>query len=143
MTEFRYHPEIQGLKLNEDGSEVFIDENPVTIKVRNKGSHSAKFLYYNEKQIGLAKLVLECWEGLAPEPNQRAIHINQNLTDYHHENLKWGSKAGNPKFPPKLTIEQKAEILEKLNGGQSGNSLAVEYGVTRNAIYQLKNKQSE
>ncbi len=143
MKGYRYHPEIDGLKVNEDGSVIYRNEEEVTLKERNNGSHISKYFYFKGKQIGLAKLVLECWKGLAPEPSQRAIHINNDQTDYHHENLKWGPKAGNTKFPPKLTKEQKVEILEKLNAGQSGNSLAIEYGVTRNAIYQLKNKQAE
>lgn len=143
MKDFRYHPEIEGLKVNENGSEVFLNENPVIIKVRDKGNHLSRFFYYKNKQIGLAKLVLECWEGLAPEPNQRAIHKNNDHTDYHYKNLKWGLKAGNTKFPQKLTKEQKTEIFEKLEAGQSGYSLAKEYGVTRGAIYQMKNKQAE
>ena len=145
MKNYRYHPEIKGLKVNEEGSEVFLNDEEVILKIRENGEgrNNTRFYYYKGKQIGLAKLVLECWKGLAPEPNQRAIHINNDQTDYHHENLKWGPKAGNTKFPPKLTKEQKEEILAKLQAGQSGNSLAIEYGVNRNTIYQLKKKEQK
>ena len=34
MKEFRYHPEIEGLKINEDGSEIFLNEQRVEIVER-------------------------------------------------------------------------------------------------------------
>ncbi|WP_234111398.1 hypothetical protein [Chryseobacterium sp. R2A-55] len=142
MKEYRYHPEIEGLKVNEDGSEVIWNENPVKIKVRDKGSerHAHRFFYFKNKQIGLAKLVLECWKGVTPDPQLMPKHIDEDHNNYHYSNLMWGPKGGNKKFSPKLSMTQTAEILEKLKGGQSGNSLAKEYGVTRTAIYQLRNK---
>lgn len=142
MKEFRYHPEIQGLKVNEDGSEVLWNENPVELKVRDKGpgKHATKFFYFKNKQIGLAKLVLECWKGVTPDQELMPKHIDENHNNYHHSNLMWGPKGGNKKFAPKLSKEQISEILSKLEAGQTGYSLSKEYGVTRGAIYQLKSK---
>lgn len=142
MKEFRYHPEIEGLKVNEDGSEILWNENPVEPKIRDKGpgKHATKYFYFKNKQIGLAKLVLECWKGVTPDPELTPKHIDENHNNYHHSNLIWGPKGGNKKFAPKLSKEQISQILTKLAAGQSGYSLAKEYGVTRGSIYQLKSK---
>lgn len=143
MKSYRYHPEIEGLKVNDDGSQVLLNDEEVFLKTREKGEgrHATRFFYYKGKQIGLAKLVLECWKGTTPDQNLKPRHIDGNHSNYHYTNLEWGLKGGNEKFSPKLNKAQEAEILEKLESGQSGYSLAKEYGVTRAAIYQLKNKQ--
>jgi len=144
MKNYRYHPEITGLKCNEDGSEVLLNESPVNIKTRDKGEgkHATTFFYFQDHQIGLAKIVLECWKGLTPDQNLIPRHIDEDHSNYHYTNLEWGKKGGNKKFSSKLSKEQEVEILEKLSNGQSGYSIAKEYGVTRAAIYQLRNKQS-
>lgn len=145
MTEFRYHPEIEGLKVNEDGSQIFLHDKQLDIKVHNKGEGkaTASYIYYNTKMIGLAKIVLECWKGQSPEINLTAKHIDNDTTNFHHTNLRWGKKGGNPKFPSKLTPTDQKEILQKLESGIQGSTIAKEYGVTRNAIYQLRNKQEK
>lgn len=143
MKEFRYHPEIKGLKVNEDGSEVLMNDMPVVLKERNRGKQPFRFFYYKDYQIGLAKLVLECWDGMAPEPQLTAKHIDCDYNNYHHKNLYWGTSGGNSKFPPKLTEDQKKEILEKFKTGQNDTEIAKEYGVSRNAISKFRKKQNE
>lgn len=101
MSEYRYHPEIEGLKVNEDGSEVLLNEIPVSLKERSRGKHPFKFFYYKDHQIGLAKLVLECWEGMSPEPKLTAKHIDGDYSNYHHENLQWGKSGGNATYSNK------------------------------------------
>lgn len=140
MAEYRYHPEIEGLKVNEDGTEVFLHDKPVELKKKRRPSgYIYRYFFYKKYQIGLAKIVLECWKGLADNKSLTAIHIN-DVNNFHYSNLKWGKKAGNNRFPQKLTEDQKTEILEKLAQGQQGAVIAREYNVNKNAIYQLKNK---
>jgi hypothetical protein len=93
--EYRYHPEIEGLKVNEDGSEIFLNEQPVYLKERIRKKHPFKYFYYKDHQIGLAKLVLECWKGMSPEPNFTAKHTDGDYGNYHYENLTWGKSGGN------------------------------------------------
>ena len=145
MKNYRYHPEIKGLKVNEDGSEILLNDDEVILKIREKGEgrHNTRFYYYKGKQIGLAKLVLECWKGPTPDQNLKPRHIDGDHSNYHYTNLEWGSQGGNEKFSPKLSKTQESEILEKLKNGKTGYSLAKEYGVTRGAIYQLRKKQTE
>lgn len=140
MKEFRYHPEIKGLKVNEDGSEILMNDSLVVLKERNRGKHPFRFFYYKDHQIGLAKLVLECWQGLAAEPKLTAKHIDGDYTNYFHENLRWGTSGGNSKFPPKLNEDQKKEILEMIENKIDVSLIAKMYGVSKTAIQRLKNK---
>ena len=143
MKEFRYHPEIKGLKVNEDGSEVLMNDLPVVLKERNRGKHPFRFFYYKDYQIGLAKLVLECWQGMAPEPRLTAKHIDCDYTNYHHENLRWGTSGGNSKYPPKLTEDQKKEIFKKIATGMSDPAIAKEYNVCKTVIRNIRIKETK
>jgi transposase-like protein len=49
--------------------------------------------------------------------------------------------GGNAKNPPKLNPEQKEEILKKVAEGRGDSEIAREYGVSRNAIFNLRKKQ--
>lgn len=140
MKEFRYHPEIEGLKVNENGSEILLNEIVIEIKVRKSGKNPFRFFYYKGIQIGLARLVLECWSGMPPVPKLSAKHIDGDYTNYHYENLQWGTNGGNAKNPPKLNPEQKTEILEKIANGKGDSEIAKEYDVTRNAIFNIRKK---
>lgn len=43
----------------------------------------------------------------------------------------------------RLSLEQKAEILDKLNNGIRANRLAIDFGVTESAISQIKKQKNE
>lgn len=143
MKEFRYHPEIEHLKVNEDGSEILLNDSEMEVKVRKSGYHPFRFIYYKGNQIGVARLVLECWQGMPPIPKLTAKHKDGDYTNYHHENLEWANVGGNSKYPPKLNPEQKKEILKKIEAGKGDSAIAKEYGVSRNAIFNLRKKQEK
>ncbi|OBW40836.1 hypothetical protein AB670_02787 [Chryseobacterium sp. MOF25P] len=141
--EYRYHPEINGLKVNQDGSKILLNELPVELKVRKTGKHPFKFLLFKQHQIGLARLVLECWSGMPPECRLTAKHIDGDYTNYHYKNLQWGTNGGNAKNSPKLNPQQKKEVLQKIAEGIGDSAIAKEYGTSRNAIFNLRKKQEK
>lgn len=137
---YRYHPEIDGLKVNEDGSKVLLNETSVDIKVRKSGNHPFRYIYLNGHTIGIARLVLECWTGMPPIPRLTAKHKDCDYTNYHYSNLEWGNIGGNSKNPPKLTPELEKEIMEKSKQGISDCELARQYGLARSTIQKLKKR---
>lgn len=137
MKEYRYHPEIEGLKTNENGTEVLLNENPQQIKVRKSGNHPFRYIYLGGHTIGIARLVLECWQGMPPIPKLTAKHKDGDYSNYHYSNLEWANVGGNSKFPPKLTPELEEEIMEKHKKGISTCELARQYDVARNTIQKL------
>jgi DNA-binding CsgD family transcriptional regulator len=143
MSEFRYHPEIEGLKVNENGSEILLNDQKIEIKVRKNGKNPFRFIYFKGNQIGLARLILECWGGMPPEPKLTAKHKNGDHANYHYQNLHWSGNGGNSKFPSKLTPKNKREILQKIEDGKGDSEIAKEYGVTRNTIFNLRKKEKK
>lgn len=141
--EYRYHPEINGLKVNQDGSKILLNEVPVDLKIRKNGKNPFRFLLYKGNQIGLARLILECWNGMPPEPRLTAKHIDGDYTNYNYKNLQWGTNGGNSKNPPKLNPKQTKEVLQKISEGVGDSAIAKDYGVTRNAIFNLRKKQEK
>lgn len=141
--EFRYHPEIEGLKVNEHGSEVFFKEKEIQIKVKKSGNHPFRYIQFDGIFLGVARLVLESWKGMADNRKLTAQHIDGDYTNYFYENLQWSSNGGNSKYPPKINPEQKKEILQKIADGKGDSEIAKDYGVTRNAIFNLRKKQEK
>lgn len=139
--EYRYHPEVDGLKVNENGTKAFLSETQMEIKVRKRGKHPFHFVYYKGSQISVARLVLECWKGLPDHPKQIANHIDGNQQNFHHSNLEWGKWGGNAKYPS-LSPDAEKEILAKLEQGFSVLQIAREHGVSRRTIYNIKNKEN-
>lgn len=135
--EYRYHPEITGLKVNQNGTQVIFEEKEQEVKVRKSGNHPFRFIYIKGHVLGIARLVLECWKGMPPIPKLTAKHIDGDYANYHYENLEWANVGGNSKFPPKLTPQLENEIMSKHRDGVSTCELAREYKVARNTIQRL------
>ena len=106
--EFRYHPEIEGLKVNEDGSEILLNDKPIAIRQRKTGKHPFRYIPYRQKSIGVAKIVLECWKGLAPELGLTARHKDGDYTNYHYTNLEWGKNGGKLQYSIKINSRIRA-----------------------------------
>ncbi|SKB63422.1 hypothetical protein SAMN05660477_00386 [Soonwooa buanensis] len=141
--QYRYHPEIEGLKTNEDGSSVFLNDAPVVIKVRKSGNHPFRYIYLKGNVIGIARLVLECWDGMPPIPRLTAKHVDGDYTNYHYSNLEWGNVGGNPTVN-KLKKSQVEEILQKHQEGIGVCELGRQYKVRHSTIQNvIKNHKKE
>ena len=140
--EYRYHPEIEGLKVNEDGTSVLLNEVPVVVKVRKNGNNPFRYIYLR-KVIGLARLILECWDSLPATPKMTAKHKDGDYTNYHYSNLQWGNWGGNGRFPSKLNHELELEIIKKAKDGIGVCELGRQYGVSHTAIQSVIKKKSK
>ncbi|MDG4968269.1 NUMOD4 domain-containing protein [Lactococcus lactis] len=90
-------------------------------------------------------LVALTFLGERPE-NQDVRHLDGNLINNNLENLAYGSRTDNiidcyrqGKAWRKLTLEQAREIKIRLAKGETGTSLAKEFGVNHTSIYRIKN----
>jgi len=119
--EFRYHPIIEGLKVNEDGSEVIF---------QNKKLHISSFFIEESKLVRYAvrvagksvtinRLVCECWHGLAPNRDYSATLINEN-NGLHYSNLYWAKRGMkiNTLRHRKVKEEDFQKIQERLKLGE-------------------------
>lgn len=117
--EYRYHPVIEGLKCNEDGSEIMYKDKKLVAKSypRKDTDGTQQLVHLFTKNISVVRLVCECWNGMSDNMDFIPRRIDESKGN-HYSNLFW-SKRGqelNPKFkkPLKLSkpryFEIKAEI---------------------------------
>jgi hypothetical protein len=92
--EFRYHPIIENLKINEDGTKILFNGESMDIKAQ-KLPHTKvvrRIVNVNRKTVNTIRLVCEAWHGVAPTGEHAARRIDEKLGD-HYSNLCWGKKG--------------------------------------------------
>jgi|GEM_PF-2174680 len=87
--QFKYHPLIEGLKVNEDGSEVVYNGKIITQSTTNSGG---KIVKIKRMTISVLKLVAECWIGVADSPEYLASRIDEEKGS-HYTNLEWRKRG--------------------------------------------------
>lgn len=92
--QFRYHPVIENLKVNEDGSQLLLGDKELRIYA-DKLPHmkrERRVVSLCGKMVNTIRLVCECWHGSAPTGEHAARRIDETKGD-HYSNLAWGKKG--------------------------------------------------
>jgi hypothetical protein len=138
---YRYHPEIEGLKCNADGSEVLF--NGKLLKQREMPQKNKKtsmiYVIVRSKAFSIAKLVCECWNGMAANPRWCALRKDRNK-GYHYTNLFFapcGTQIKNNFLPSE---KDKKLIKKRLENGDTLKAIAMDYNTTDMTILRLKKK---
>lgn len=84
---YRYHPEIEGLKVNEDGTEVLFNGEPLDVRL-SSGRSEMPYVVFFGRAHSVGKLVCEAWNGMADNPRWCASRIDRDK-GYHFTNLEW------------------------------------------------------
>jgi hypothetical protein len=154
--EFRHHPILEGLKINEDGSEIlYFGEklNPMGMN-RTARPTATVIVNFNGRTASVARLVCEAWHGLAPNLDYNATRIKDDK-GFHYTNLFWAKKGVNPnydkiKFPrvksSKVPEDKIPEVVERLKKGETLRSIARDFETSDMSISRInkryvKNKQ--
>lgn len=151
--ESRYHPIIEGLKVNEDGSEIYYLGDKLESAKMNRTSRNSDtmLVYFNGQTHSLARLVCECWHGMAPDRDHNATRI-KNEDGFHYKNLYWAKKGVNPnykkiKFPraksSKVPEERIPEVVERLKKGETLRSIALDFETSDMSISRIKKRYGE
>lgn len=140
--QFRYHPIIEGLRINEDGTEIYLKYVRLRVFVndRNRANPTLK-VNFNNRAHSVAKLVCEAWIGMSEYSTQRASKINE-LADNHYSNLEWkeGASNGIGIFKQKLSASDIDEIIEFLKSNKKLKEIASIYGVDISTISRIKKR---
>lgn len=140
--DFRYHPIIEKLRINEDGTKIYF--NDILLRSfendKNRENPTLKVNFIN-KAHSVAKLVCEAWNGLREHSGQRASKIDIYLGN-HYSNLEWkeGASNGVGSFKQKLKPSDVAEIIELLKSTKSKTEIARMYNVNWSTISRIKKK---
>lgn len=143
--EFRNHPIIEGLRINEDGTEIFY--NDVLLRAfKNDETRANPTLKVNfmTKAHSVTKLVCEAWNGLSEHSAQRASKINLTAGN-HYSNLEWkeGASNGVGNFKQKIKVEDYDDILELKKNKKTCVEIAKMYDVNPSTIARIINRYVE
>lgn len=148
--EHRYHPIIEGLKINEDGSEITYLGEKLNINKMNRTSRETDTLLvnFNGGKHSVSRLVCEAWHGSAPNRDYNATRVDKNK-GLHYKNLFWAKKGVNPnydkiKFPraksSKVPEERIPEVVERLKKGETLRSIALDFETSDMSISRIKKR---
>ena len=92
--EMRYHPIIESLKVNEDGTIIELNNERLVIKTTHHPSQRKPTLsvHVNGKRVTVQKLVCEAWHGVTPTAEHVARRVDENAGN-HYKNLFWGKRG--------------------------------------------------
>lgn len=142
--QFRYHPIIEGLKVNEDGSELYLRGEKVKI-YQHKLPHGRgvrKLVKIRKKTINTIKLVLEAWQGPSPTAEHAARRIDETKGD-HYSNLHWGKKGASlssAKIKVIITRELIDEVETRRAKGEMLKDICEELNITGGGYRKAKKR---
>lgn len=148
--EFRHHPILEGLKINEDGSEIIYRGEKLNPMGMNRTARptATKIVNFEGRTISVARLICEAWHGTAPNLDYNATRID-NSKGFHYSNLFWAKKGVNPnydkiKFPraksSKVPEDRIPEVVERLKKGESLRSIALDFETSDMSISRIKKR---
>jgi hypothetical protein len=142
--QFRYHPIIEGLKVNEDGSELYLNGEKLKIYLHHlpHGRGSRKLVKIRKKTINTIKLVLEAWQGPSPTGEHAARRIDETKGD-HYSNLHWGKKGASlssAEIKVFITKEMVEAVEARRAKGELLNDICKELNITDSGYRKAKRR---
>lgn len=148
--QYRFHPIIEGLKVNEDGSEILLNGEPMKINVQ-KIEHmrsERKVVSLNRKVVNTIRLVCEAWHGISPTGEHAARRIDEARGD-HYGNLFWGKKGmtlSSAKGALRPTAKMSATVYENIvsrSKTETIKAILKELDISENRFYQYRKKHGK
>ncbi|WP_432221287.1 hypothetical protein ACRASX_11215 [Flavobacterium sp. TMP13] len=147
MSEFRYHPIIEDLKINEDGTVILLRSQSINIyqHAHAKTKKGRRVVTINQKTVTVTRLTLEAWQGVKPTGEMTARRVLEDGGD-HYSNLCWGktgSTSSNQKDNPAIAAKRimTKEVFDDIRSRypkETIKSLCQEYGVSQSGYYKSK-----
>jgi hypothetical protein len=143
---FKYHPEIEGLKVNEDGSKVLYLGESIKVKTAERAlrKNDMHFIYFKGTTYSIAKLVCECWHGMADNPRWCATR-KVKVKGFHYTNLFFAPCGTNPErrnnkrgTRSKIAKEDVPVIEKRLKKGETLKAIAKDYNTSDMSISRIR-----
>ena len=143
---FKTHPIVTDLKINEDGTQLFLKGEPLYPKeYKIKGKHYLKkHVNFNSQTHSFAKLICEAWNGIRPDKEMVVKRRDFNPDNYHYTNLYWAPRGGmrtkktKRVKTSKISVKDIEVIIERIKAGDSLRVIAAAYNTSDMSIYRIK-----
>ena len=144
--EFKTHPILKEFRLNEDGTIVFYKEKQLEVKVyqkKGRDNYPYKVVSFRGQTYRLARLICECWNGMADQRTQKTRRKDFNPNNDHYTNLYWGSSNNVTKRRKrgkhsKIKEADIQDILDRIERNEPLAMIAADYGTSDMSIYRIK-----
>ena len=147
--EFRNHPVLEGLKVNEDGTEIIYQGKKLEPKTyeRQGKSIAMETVGIRYRTVTVIRLVNECWNGECENSDYITKKIDYNKSN-HYSNLCWSKKGvglshdNSPNFgtKPKFTEQEYKDLKDEIKDGETITDFLKRKKVSTKAFYTAKNK---
>lgn len=146
---YRYHPILADLKVNEDGTEIIYQSKKLEVKIYDRTNKSVPMhvVNINKKSITVMRLVCECWHGMPENPELIVKRIDETKT-FHYSNLCWSKRGvgvshngkSNFNVNPKFSEYEYRELLSEIKPKEGITEFLKRKNVSSKAYYTAKNK---
>lgn len=146
--DFRYHPIIENLKVNEDGSEIIYLGKSLISKTYTRKENSIPMQVVNigRKIVTVMRLVNEAWNGVAENADFITKRIDEDKP-IHYSNLCWSKRGqgishrSSKNFnAPKFNAEQYKELLTEIKKAETITAFLKRKNISTKAFYTAKRK---
>lgn len=146
--DMRHHPIIEGLKINEDGTEIIFFGEKLYRQEHRRSERKSSMLvvHFNNHTYSVAKLICEAWHGMAENRDYVATRIKEDK-GFHYTNLFWAKKGTNPNIKSlknkrsklsKISKDDIPKIVKRLKKGDALAAIAKDYGTSDMSISRIK-----
>lgn len=148
---YRYHPEIEGLKVNEDGTEVWFNGKSLQVGTasRKERDTDLQYVYFSNRTHSIAKLVCECWNGMADNPRWCATRKVKDK-GFHYTNLFFAPCGTNGEKDKasrgsrsKITEQDLPKIRARIKAGETLKAIAKDYNTSDMSILRIKKRMQK
>ncbi len=143
---YKYHPEIESLKVNEDGTKVMYCGDSLEVRSANRSERKTalKYVYFLGRTHSIAKLVCECWNGMSENPRWYATR-RVKAKGFHYTNLFFAPCGTNPEARnakrgtrSKITVADVPNIEKRLRSGETLAAIAKDYNTSDMSIHRIR-----
>lgn len=146
--EFKTHPILNELEVNEDGSKMKLHGKELTIKTydRSRDNYAQKKVCFNNRTHSVPKLINETWNGMREDMTLVTCRKDYNPDNDHYSNLYWGKRGDtqSARFTraksSKIKDSDIPKILDIIVAGEYLTLIAKSYGTTDTTIGRVKKR---
>lgn len=140
------HPILKQLLINEDGTQIFWQGNPLDVKKHKRPgrNYEYKTLNLNCQTHTLSKIICETYNSLRPNIDMVVKRKDFNPNNDHYTNLYWAERGGSRTKKTKRVSSSKISekdievIIERIKAGEPLNVIAIAYHTSDMSIYRIK-----
>ncbi|MBF6607474.1 MAG: hypothetical protein ITG00_01915 [Flavobacterium sp.] len=144
---YKYHPILEDLKVNEDGTSIIYKGEVLTPRtyVRKTNTVPSEVVFVGYKVVTVMRVVCECWHGLSENTDFVVRKLDQAKGN-HYSNLCWskqGLSSENFNTLPKFSEEEFIKLKTEQKKDETLTAFLKRKKISIKAYYTAKNRYEQ